>query len=174
MSDQTISLELEKRETVGKGLSHLRNEGMVPGVIHDHGKPSVHIQVEYGRLAKIYSQAGKHSMVELKIGNKKDAAIIKDVNYDPVKNKIQHIVFQAVEQNEVIETEVPVVLDGEAPAEKAGLMVLTGITHVNLEALPRDLPDKVIVDATKLSEIGDKLTVADIVVPSGVTILTEP
>lgn len=174
MSDQGITLELQKREIVRKGLAKLRHDGLVPGVIHDHGKPSIHVQADYQILARVYSQAGKHHMVELKIGPKTDSAIIKDVNFDPVKNRIRHIVFQAVRQNETIETDIPVVLDGEIPAEKAGLMIINGATSIKVESLPKDLPDEIKIDATSLAEIGDKITVADIVAPSGVTILTEP
>jgi len=174
MSDQDISLELDKREVVRKGLSQLRNNGIVPGVIHDHGKPSTHVQGNYLKIAKVYEKAGKHHMVELKIAGKKDSAIIKDVNYDPVKNKIRHVVFQSVRQNETIETEVPIKLEGEIPAEKTGLMVINGLTHLVIEALPKDLPDVISVDATSLVEIGDKIIVEDIKAPSGVTILNEP
>lgn len=174
MNDQDIILELEKREVVRKGLSQLRNNGIVPGVIHDHGKPSTHVQGNYLKIAKVYEKAGKHHMVELKIEGKKDSAIIKDVNYDPVKNKIRHVVFQSVRQNESIETEVPIRLEGEIPAEKVGLMVLNGLTHLVIEALPKDLPDEIVVNATKLVEIGDKITVQDIKAPSGVSIVNEP
>lgn len=174
MSDNEIVLALDKREVLGKGLNQLRKQNIVPAVIHDHGKPSLHVMGEYRLIAKVYGEAGKHHPVNLKIGDKSETVIIKDVHYDPVKHVIRHVVFQAIRQDETVETEVPVVLEGEIPAVKAGLMVITHLTHVNAEALPRDLPDQLVVDATGLAEINDKITVADITVPSGVTILTEP
>jgi large subunit ribosomal protein L25 len=68
---------------------------------------------------------------------------------------------------------VPIRLEGEIPAEKVGLMVLHQLDEVEIEALPTNLPDELVVDATKLVELHDKITVADLVVPTGVTIITE-
>lgn len=75
--------------------------------------------------------------------------------------------------DEKVETEVPVHLVGEIPAERASLLVIRQLDHVVIEALPKDLIDSLEVDASKLVEIGDKIFVSDIVVPAGVTILTE-
>jgi large subunit ribosomal protein L25 len=72
-----------------------------------------------------------------------------------------------------VEAEVPIHLEGEIPAEKVGLMVLHQLDHVEVEALPANLPDELKVDATKLTEIGDQIIVADLVVPDGVTVLTD-
>lgn len=173
MSQDTISLELHERSTLGKGLNSLRREGQVPAVVHDHGNPSIHAQVEYMTLSKVFSEAGKHHPVELKVGKEQRLALIKDVDFDPVKHRLRHVVFQAIRQDEKVETEVPVHIDGDIPAEKAGLMVITNLDYVVIEALPKDLIDELKVSPAKLVEIGDKITVADIVVPSGVTILTE-
>src|ERR1035438_8267143 len=113
MSDQDISLVLQERETLGKGLNKLRNQGLVPAVIHDHGKPSTHVMGEYGTIAKVYASAGKHHPVEITIGSKKNIAIIKDVHYDPVKHRVEHVVFQAIRQDEKVETEVPIKFIGD-------------------------------------------------------------
>lgn len=174
MSDQDIVLALQERKILGKGLNKLRRDGSVPAVVHDHGKPSLAVVGDYRIVAKTYEQAGKHHPVNLTIGSRKETVIIKDVHYDPVKHLISHVVFQAIRQDEKVETEVPIVLVGEIPAEKAGLMVITHLSHVNAEALPRDLPDELTVSTEGLVEINDKITVADLVIPSGVSVLTEP
>lgn len=174
MSSNTIEVELQKREVIGKGLSKLRADGSVPAVIHNHGKASIHAMGDYPRLVKVYAQAGKHHPVELVIDGKKHLALIKDVDLEPRKQRMRHVVFQAIKQNEKTSAEIPVILDGEEiPAEKKGLLVLTQLDVVEVEALPKDLPDQLKVDATVLAEVGDKLTVADINVPAGVTILTD-
>ena len=174
MSDSDVSLALDERKVIGKGLNKLRHEGLVPAVIHDHGKPSINVMAQYGLIAKTYEKAGKHHPVNLTIDGKKETAIIKDVHFDPVKHVIRHVVFQAIRQDETVETEVPVVLVGEIPAEKAGLMVITHLSHVAAEALPKDLPDELTVSTESLIEVNDKITVADLTIPSGVTVLTEP
>ena len=65
MSDDTISLELEERKVTGKAVKHLRKEGQLPAVIHDHGKPSVVVQGDSIKMLKVWQQAGKHHPVEL-------------------------------------------------------------------------------------------------------------
>ena len=175
MSDDKILVELAERDVLGKGLSRLRAEGEVPAVVHERGKPSLHVMGDYLKLAKAFSAAGKHHPVELKIGSKQQLALIKDVDIDPAKRRIRHVVFQAINQNEKVTAEIPVVLVGEEiPAEIAGHIVLPQLDTVQVEALPNDLPDKLEADATKLAEVGDRLTVADLKIPAGVTVLVEP
>ncbi len=175
MSNDTIGVELKKRDTIGKGLTKLRTTGQVPAVVHSHGKESMHVSGDFLKLTKVYAQAGKHHPVELSLDGKQHLALIKDVDFDPRKHQIRHVVFQAIKQNEKATAEVPVVLVGEEiPAEKKSLLVLTQIDSVKVEALPRDLPDELTVDATKLEEVGDHLYVSDIQAPSGVTILSDP
>lgn len=175
MSSEDIVLELEKRDAVGKGLNALRNEGTIPAVIHNHGKESIVVMAPTIAMNKVYQQAGKTQPVNLKVGKETYLAIIKDADFDPKKNLLRHVVFNAVRQDQPVEAQVPIVLDGEEiPAEKAGLLVIPTLEHVTIEALPRDLIDSLSVDVTKLAEIGDKLHVSDIVVPSGVTIKEEP
>jgi large subunit ribosomal protein L25 len=173
MSGKDITVTLEDRTILGKGLAALRRTGKIPAVVHDHGKPSIHVMGDASTIGKVYAEAGKHHPVHLSIGKNEYLTIIKDVDNDPVKNNIRHVVFQAIKQDEKVETEVPVHFAGEAPALKAGLMVIRQLDHVEIEALPKDLIDSLDVDVTKLVEIGDHVTVADIVVPNAITILTD-
>jgi large subunit ribosomal protein L25 len=124
-------------------------------------------------LMKIYREAGKHHPLNLQVGSDKYLALIKDAHFNPVKHRLQHVVFQAISATEKTEAEIPIRLEGEIPAEKIGLMVLTQLDSVEVEALPKDLPDELVADATKLAELHDKIIVADLDVPEGVTVLTE-
>jgi large subunit ribosomal protein L25 len=172
-TDLDKPVDLQERATVRKGLGQLRRDGMTPGVIHNHGKDSVLVMAPEVTLTKVYHAAGKHHPLELKVGSDKYLALIKDAHYNPVKRRIEHVVFQAISRNVVVEAEIPIHLEGEAPAEKVGLMVLNQLDTVQVEALPRNLPDQLIVDATKLAELHDAITVADLQIPEGVTVLTE-
>lgn len=174
MTTQDITVELEKREILGKGLVKIRKAGQVPAVIHDHGKESIHVQGDFIKLVKTYATAGKHHPVQLKVGGKQHLALIKDVDFDPAKHQMRHIVFQAIKQNEETDAEIPVVFlaDAEIPAERKSLLVLKQLDHVEVKALPRDLPDELTVDPSLLVEVGDSLSVADIQAPKGVTIVT--
>ena len=173
MSDVDAPLVLEQREILGKGLGSLRSDGKVPAVIHNFGAPSLHVMAPETELLRVYREAGKHHPLNLSVGGQKFLALIKDVHYNPVKRRMQHVVFQAIRQDEAVEAEVPIRLEGEIPAEKAGLIVLRQLDTIEVEALPKNLPDELVVDATKLVELHDKITVGDITVPAGVTILSE-
>jgi len=150
----------------------------VPAVIHDHGKDSAHVQAEYQAVYKVFVRAGKHAPVELKVGAKKYTALIKDVTFDPRLNSITHVVFNAIKANEKVEAEIPVHAaypegDSVSPAEKAGLIVLAQAETVEVKALPKDLPEVLTYDATKLAAVGDQVTVADLSIPAGVEVESE-
>ena len=172
MGDKII-LTLEERELHGKKVAKLRKEGLVPGVVYGPGIDPISVQVDNNIMVKVYSQAGKHAPVHLTIGNKKRIAMIKDADVDPVKHRLQHVSFHAVNQNDPVEAEIPVRLkgEGESEAEKAGLIILQNIEHLQVKALPMDLPDMLEIDISGLKEAGERVTVADIVLPSNVELV---
>lgn len=175
MSSEKITLSANKRDVLGKQVRGLRTEGQTPAVIHDHGKKSVHIAVEEREFKKVFSSAGKHHPVNLKVDGKSYVTLIKEVTFKPATNRVFHGVFQAIKANETVKAEIPVNLVGEdIPAEIAGLLVLKQLEHVEVEALPADLVDVIEIDATGLAEAGDKLTVADLKIPAGMDIKTDP
>lgn len=176
---EDVTLELEPREITGKAVKHLRKEGTIPAVIHDHGKASVLVMASYVPISKAYHAAGKHHPVKLKVGNKHYTALIKDVDVDPKKNLLRHVVFNAVNANEKVTAEIPVHVkydegNDASPAERNSLIVLRQLDVVEVEATPSNLPDELLFDAEKLVEVGDSVTVADLIVPNGVAILSDP
>ena len=172
---QEVTLALEKREITGKTVKNLRKAGMVPAVIHDHGKDSVVVMGEYQAVHKAYQDAGRHHPVKLTVGDKKYTAIIKSVTFDPIYNSFMHVVFNAVKANEKVTTDIPIHItyaegNEASPAERAGLMVIHNMTSVEVEAPANKLPDALTFDGEKLVEVGDHATVADLIVPAGVEI----
>jgi len=176
---EDVTLNLSPRDVTGKAVKKLRQDGQVPAVIHDHGKPSVHVTGDYMEVFKAYKQAGKHHPVKVKAGEKRYTTLIKSVDLDPKKQSLLHVVFNAVKANEKVSAEVPVRIklaeDNEStPAERAGLVVLHQLESVEIEALPKDLPDFLEFDGEVLTAVGDHATVADLIVPAGVTVKTDP
>lgn len=174
MADVDKPLQLQERSTLGKGLGALKREGLVPAVIHNHGAESIHVMAPETELVKVYKAAGKHHPLNLEAGSQKFLALIKDVQMDPVRRRMEHVVFQAIRQDEKVEAEIPIHLEGEIPAEKTGLIVLHQLDTLQVEALPKDLPDEIVADATVLAELHDKITVGDLKLPAGVVALTDP
>jgi len=178
MPQDAITLEVAGREVAGKAVKHLRREGIVPAVIHDHGKESVLVQGSYLELYRVYQQAGKHHPIELKAPGHTYTVLIKDAEFEPRKNQLTHLVFNAVNKNQKVEAEVPVHprYEGEnesSPAERSGLIVLAQLDVVQVKAVPDKIPNVLYYDAEKLVEVGDHVSVADIKLPTDVELLTE-
>jgi large subunit ribosomal protein L25 len=176
---EEISLELEKREVTGKSVKHLRAEGQVPAVIHDHGKESIIVSGPYLALLKAYQKAGRHHPVSVKADGKQYTALIKSAEFDPKRHELRHVVFNAVEANEKVTAAVPVRIrfaegNESTPAERASLVVLNQLDEVEVEAVPSKLPEVLEFDGEKLVEVGDQVTVADLVVPAGVVVKADP
>lgn len=178
MSQDVISLQVTGRETTGKAVKHLRKAGTLPAVIHDHGKPSINIQGDSIAMNKVWRQAGKHHPVKLTNDGKNYTALIKSATFDPRKHLLTHIVFNAVSATEKVEAEIPVRArydegNESSPAERSGLLVLSQLEAVMVSAIASKLPDVLEYDAEKLVEIGDHVTVGDLIVPEGVEVKVE-
>jgi len=178
MSQDSINLTLEPRTVTGKAVRHLRRDGQIPAVIHDHGKPSLVVQGDSIQMLKVWRQAGKHHPIELKTGDQSFVALIKTAEFDPKKHLLTHVVFNAVDKNQKVEAEIPVRPrydegNESSPAERSGLIVLAQLESVQVKAIATKLPDFLDYDAEKLVEIGDHVTVADLTIPEGVELETE-
>jgi large subunit ribosomal protein L25 len=179
MAAHTISLDLEERTVTGKAVRRLRTEGVVPAVIHDHGKESIVVAAPYMEMYKAFQAVGKNQPITLNTGKKHYTALIKHVTFDPKKHVLTHVVFNAVKANEKVTAEVPVHIkfaegNESTPAERASLVVLHQLEVVEVEAFPKNLPEILEFDGEKLVEVGDQATVADLIVPQDVVVKAEP
>lgn len=165
-----ISLKLNARTMVGKKAAKLRREGMIPSVVYGGKSEPIATESPMVETTKVARRAGKHTPVHLVIDGKKKLAIIKNIDMHPLKHSVRHVAFHTIKQNESIVTEVPIVLTGmgESAAERAGLVVLQAIEHVEIKARPANLPEALEVSITDLASTEDKLTLADITLPEGV------
>lgn len=168
MSDITLNLDI--RTVSGKKVNKLRQDGLVPSIVYGGHTDPISTQSGIVETTKVSHAAGKHTPVHLVIDGKKKLAIIKSIDVDPVKHQVRHVAFHTIKQNEVITTQVPIHLVGlgESEAEKAGLVVLQAIEHVEIKAKPADLPEALELSIADLKTDEDKLTLGDIKLPSGV------
>lgn len=166
-----INLKLDLRTLQGKKVRQLRREGIVPAVVYGPGLEPVNVQAAQNVVDKVIREAGKHTPVHLTVGSKKEIAMIKDVEVDPVKGLTRHVSFHAVKQNEPVNAEVPIHLvgEGESEAEKAGLIVLQALDHIEVRALPLSLPEALEVSIAGLKEAGEQITLGDIELPENVS-----
>ena len=163
-------LALEKREIAGKKLKSLREKGMIPSVVYGGKEPVIGMS-EYVSTEKVLEKSGYHSPIDLDVAGKKQLAIVKDVQIDPVTRKIVNIEFHAISANAVVEATTPItIVNFEASeASKIYHFALTqALEEIEVKAKPSDLPNELTVDAGSLKEIDDKITISDIKLPAGV------
>lgn len=169
MAEQILALE--KREVTGKKLTSLRAAGKVPSVVYG-GKDfePVLTASDYNATERAIEAVGYHSPVSLEIEGKKQLAMIKDIDLDPVSRRILNVGFRAISADEKVEATTPIVVVnfGESMASKAHLNLLVVMDEIEVRAKPSDLPKQIEVDGAHLETPGDRLTVADLVLPAGV------
>lgn len=164
-------LTLEKRELTGKKLKALREAGMIPSVVYGGDKEPVLASSEYVATEKVLNEAGYHSPVDLDLAGKKQLAIVKDVQLDPVSRKIVNIEFQAISENEAVTATTPIVVVNFEASDASKLYhfaMTQALEEIEVKAKPADLPEELTIDAGALANVDDKLTVADLVLPKGV------
>ena len=172
-----IPLKASEREVLGKKVSKLRKEGFLPAHVFGNKVETEHVTVKLADFKKVYQQAGETGLVDLRIGEERvRPVLIREVQIHALTNEPLHIDFYQVNLKEKVEVAVPIELVGEeAEIVHSGEAVLIQpITEIQVEALPADLPEKIVVDTTSLKAIDDAITVAQLTVPEGVTILAEP
>jgi large subunit ribosomal protein L25 len=168
-------IEATKRSVTGKKVGVLRREGKLPGVIYGHHFETLAILMDLKEATKVLNTATSSSIVTIKIDGKDHAALVRERQKDYIRNQYIHIDFQAVSQTEKIRTKVGIVIAGIAPAVKDfNGVVVEGLDAIEVEALPKDLPERFTVDISSLANIGDAIHVSDITAPENVTFLTAP
>lgn len=170
---QALTLKAQTREIIGKKVKRLRKTGLLPASLYGKDVKSVALSVPLPEFMKVYSKAGETGLVELKYDSTLSHTLISNVQIHPVTRAPLHVEFHAVKLTEKIKAKVPVELTGESPAvaNNIGILLHT-LNEVEVEALPADLPEKISVDVSKLSEVGQQVTVAQLPVLAGVTVLT--
>lgn len=168
MSD--IKLSLEKRTATGKKARAIRAEGLIPSVIYGGEGEPVLAQSAYNDTEKALRDAGYHSTLDIEVDGKKNMAIVKNIDIDPVSRRILNVEFQTVSADKAVEATTPIVLVNyeESEAAKLHYEINQSIEEIEIKAKPADLPKEIELDAAKLATLDDKLTIADLVLPKGV------
>jgi large subunit ribosomal protein L25 len=166
-------LVAERRDDAGKGVARkLRAAGRVPGVFYGHDQAATPISVDARDMGHVlHTSGGSNVLLDLVVDGKDHLAMPREIQRDHIHNKLIHIDFLAVSRTQTITVDVPVVEIGDSIGVKEGGVVEHHLRDLRVECLPQDVPDKIEVDITELN-IGDMVHVRDVVVPTGVTILT--
>lgn len=157
------------------GTKALRRAQLIPGVLYGPGFEPRSLQIPLGPLNRVLRQAGQSHLIELSIEGSAgtEVVLVRDVQRDPVTSSLVHIDLYRTRADENVRLSVPLVHVGEAPAVEQGGVVLSLMDGIEVECLPRDLPESLHVDLTRLVDMQSVITVADLEVPSGVTVLSD-
>jgi large subunit ribosomal protein L25 len=171
---QDIVLTVQARTARGRtDVRKLRADGLLPGVIYGPGIEPVALSVPRSDLLKVLHAHGAHPLVTVKVDGGEDyLALVKDLQIDPVKQVALHVDFHRVQADKPVQTEVEVHFEGSPEGVKLGGILDISTRMVAIEALPRDLPEKLELDVSGM-QLGDVMRVSDLSAPSGVTILTD-
>ena len=171
---EKVILKATKRTVIGKQVSQLRRAGQLPGVVYGHNFEPVAITLEAHNAQLVIPHLTSSSIVNIELEGKLIPALVREKQKNYIKNIFTHIDFQAISLTETIRTEVSLHFHGLAPAIKEfSAAIVNNMETIEVEALPNDLPERIEVDLTKLAKIGDAIHVRDLVIPAGVTLLTD-
>lgn len=171
---KTYALSGVIRSVVGRKVKNLRKVGQVPASVYGKKVKSQSISVALADFQKVYKQTGNTGLIDLSVDGSTKPVLVHTVQKDPVSDHILHIEFHKVDLKVKVHAKVTLELFGDSPAVTQKIGVLLTITdEVEVEALPGDLPEKLIVPVSSLSQVNDELRVKDLKVPNGVTILTD-
>ncbi|MDH3547879.1 MAG: 50S ribosomal protein L25/general stress protein Ctc [Gammaproteobacteria bacterium] len=169
-----FDLIAEIREDQGKGASRrLRHQGKVPAIIYGAGRPPRALVFDHNRvIQQLENESFYSSVLNIKVGEKSQAVILKDVQRHPARPVVMHMDFQRIVEDQEIRMSVPLHFIGEdvAPGVKqAGGAISHLMNEVDIVCLPRHLPEFIDVDVSEL-ELDEMLSMSDIKLPEGVSI----
>jgi large subunit ribosomal protein L25 len=174
MPDITLTAELG-RPIGSRSSGRLRAAGKIPGVLYGHGNEPVPVAVDARSLrAALNTDAGLNALITLDMDGTQQLAMAKDVQRHPVRNTVSHIDFLAISRDEVITTDVPVNLVGEAlDLLRADGVVDHQLFSLTIHAKPGKIPNVIEVDISGL-QLNDTIRVDDLDLPEGVSTDVDP
>jgi large subunit ribosomal protein L25 len=174
MSDR-VTIAAEPRTVTGKKVKSLRREGLIPGVIYGQSEP-VKIQMEVKPLRRALRLAGTTQLATIDVdGGRTYTVLTREIQQHVTRRDLIHVDFLEVDMTSTIRSEAELVSVGESPAVESGEGMISMVLHsVEIECLPDNLVSHIEVDISAIETPEDTISVADLPVPEGVEILTDP
>ena len=173
MSDK-FSLVAEPRVIVGKKVKQLRRDGWIPAVIYGQQEP-ISIQLENGPLRRILRAAGTSDLLEIEIGSDQRTVLVRDIQQHATRGDLIHIDFLEVNMKQVVTATADLIMINiSGPQTRNTGSPVQELRSIDIEALPDDLISEIEVDLSLIKRIADHITVEQLTLPKGVTVLTDP
>ena len=177
---EKVILKAEVRNESGKRIAKdLRKKDIIPAVVYKGGKDALRLQLSVRDFEHIlHTKAGENVIVTLKVTSSDKSAkdktvLIKEIQREPIKDRILHVDFNEISLTENLKVNVPLAAHGEPEGKKDGGTLEHVMWELEVECLPANIPEKIEVEVSAL-KIGDAVYVKNIKAPEGVKILTDP
>lgn len=161
----------------GSYKHYLRETGRIPAIIYGSGISSEPIELDARELDSVIHKKGRNALIDLvvngKQGNNKYVVMVKDIQRDPIRRELVHADLCKISLQDKLHTAVPIILKGDAEGHKMGGIVQTELREAEIECLPANIPEALVVDVSAL-KIGEHLTVADLPNGQDYKILNDP
>ena len=168
----SLILNAKIRKQTAKKLDKLRKQNLIPAVMYGFGIKPMNLIVKHADFKKIYSQ-GKNSLIDLIIDDYKQIKVlIKDIQYDPIKNNISHLDFYKIKQGKRLNANISINFVGISNAVKGlGGILIKNIKEIKVKCLPEDLMSKVDVDLSLLKNFNDLIKIKDLKLSDNIEVL---
>lgn len=169
-----MELKADKRKEKGKDTELLRQKGLFPAVLYGPEIDNLNLIVDEREFNRVFKKVGEASMLKLKIDKEKESrlVLVKDIQVHPVTDRLMHADFYQPILTEKVQSTVPLVFEGVAPAvkEQEGVLV-KNISEVTVSALPTNLPSEIKVNVEGLKNFNDVISIKDLDLPLAVEVL---
>jgi large subunit ribosomal protein L25 len=171
---EKVVLKATKREVVGRKVGALRRQGKLPAVLYGHRIETTPILLDAYEGSQTLSYLTSSNLVTVDLDGKQYLAQVREKQRDYLKNRLVHVDFQILSLTEKMRAKVSIELTGTAPAVKNfNAEIHTGLNALEVECIPQDLPERIVVDISGLTKLGDSIRVRDVVLADKVEILAD-
>lgn len=172
---EKVVIKAVRRDVSGKQVKALRRSGQLPAVIYGRRVEPISIMLEAHSASLALGRLTSSSLVTISVDGKEYPALVREKQRNYIKGNLLHVDFLAVDLKENIRARVGIDITGVSPAVKdLNAVLVNGLTQLEVECLPTDLPERVVVDISSLAQVGDGIHVRDITLPEKVRVLDDP
>jgi large subunit ribosomal protein L25 len=172
---EKVVLKATPRTATGRHVRALRRSGILPAVIYGHNVEPLSISLEGREAGRVLGRLSSSSLINIEVDGKEYPTLVREKQLNYIKRNLIHVDFMVVSLTEKTRANVGIVLTGNSPAVKDfNAMLINGLSELEVEAFPQDLPEKIVVDISTLIKIGDGIHVRDIILSDKVQVLNTP
>ena len=169
------SIKTEPRELTGRETNQLRDENIVPATVYGPKTKAVSLQVGRNELIAAYKEVGSGSLIDLVIGDKTEKVLIKEIQWDPIRDFAIHVDFYQVDMTKPVSATVDLqFIGGSAAVKELGGVLVRARDTIEVRGLPDKLVPFIEVDISSLNTFDDVIHVKDLNVPEGLELDIDP